>query len=42
MVLLLEDECDDIAGVGSLMVMVCPEAQDEKLYGRRTMKEGLY
>ena len=41
-VLLLEDERDDIAGVGSLMAMVCPEAHDGKSYGRRTMKEGLY
>ena len=42
MVLLLEDESDNITGVGSLMVMVRPKAQDGKLYGRRTMKEGLY
>ena len=41
-VLLLEDERDDIAGVGSLKVMVCPEAHDGKSHGRRTMKEGLY
>ena len=42
MVLLLEDEGDDITGVGSLMTMVCPEAHDGKSHGRRTMKEGLY
>ena len=30
MVFLLEDEGDDITGVGSLMVMVCPEAHDGK------------
>ena len=42
-VLLFEDERDDIAGVGSLMMMmVCPEAHDGKSHGRRTMKEGLY
>jgi len=41
-VLLLEDERDDIAGVGRLVMMVCPEAHDEKLYGRLTTKEGLY
>ena len=42
MVLLLEDEGDDIAGVGSLMAKVCPEDHDGKSYGQRTMKEGLY
>ena len=42
MVLLLEDERNDIAGVGSLVMMVRPEAHDGKIYGRRTMKEGLY
>jgi len=41
-VLLLEDERDDIAGVGRLVMMVRPEAHDEKLYGRLTTKEGLY
>ena len=41
-VLLFEDEGDDIAGVGSLVGMACPEAHGGKLYGRRTMKEGLY
>ena len=42
MVLLLEDECDDIAGVGRLVMMARPEAHDGKLYGRVTTKEGLY
>ena len=32
-VLLLEHERDDITGVGSLMVMVCPEAHDGKCMG---------
>ena len=41
-VFLLEDEGDDITGVGSLMTVVCPEAHDGKSHGRRTMKEGLY
>ena len=41
-VLLFEDERDDIAGVGRLVNMVCPEAHDGKSYGRRTTKEGLY
>ena len=42
MVLLFEDERDDIAGVGSLVMTVCSEARGGKMYGRRTMKEGLY
>ena len=42
MVLLLEYELDDIAGIGRLVKVVCPEAHDGKLYGRRTTKEGLY
>jgi len=41
-VLLLEDERDDLAGVGRLVMMVCPEAHDKKLYGGLTTKEGLY
>jgi len=41
-VLLLEDERDDIAGVGRLVMMVCPESHDKKLYGSLTTKEGLY
>jgi len=41
-VLLLEDERDDIARVGRLVMMVCPEVHDRKLYGRLTTKEGLY
>ena len=41
-VLLLEDERDDIAGVGRLVMMACPEAHDGKSYGPRTTKEGLY
>jgi hypothetical protein len=41
-VLLLEDEGDDITGVGSLVMMVRLEAHGGKLYGRRTMNEGLY
>ena len=41
-VLLLEDERDDIAGVGSLVMMAWSEAHDEKLYRRPTTKEGLY
>ena len=41
-VLLLEDECDDIARVGRLVMMVSPEVHDRKLYGRLTTKEGLY
>ena len=40
MVLLLEDERDDIAGVGSLMTMVCSEAQDGKLYGDLPRRKG--
>ena len=39
-VLLLEDERDDIAGVGSLMTMVCSEAQDGKLYGDLPRRKG--
>ena len=41
-VLLLEDERDDIAGVGGLVKEACPEAHEEKSCGRRTTKEGLY
>ena len=41
-VLLLEDERDDIAGVGRLVMMARPEAHDMKLYGSLTTKEGLY
>ena len=41
-VLLLEDERDDIAGVGSLVMKVCLEAHDGKLCGRRTTKGGSY
>ena len=41
-ILLLEDEIDNIAGVGSLMVMVCSGAHDGKLYVSPTTKEGLY
>ena len=41
-VLLLEHERDDIAGVGSLMMVVCSDVHDGKLYGGRTTKEGLY
>ena len=32
-VLLFEDECDDIAGVGRLVMMACLEAHDGKSYG---------
>ena len=41
-VLLLEDERDDIAGLGSLVMKVCLQAHDSKWCGRRTTKEGLY
>jgi len=41
-VLLLEDERDDIAGVGRLVMKACSEAHDRKLCGRLTTKEGLY
>ena len=41
-VLLLEDERDDIAGVGRLMMMARQEAHDGTFYGPRTTKEGLY
>ena len=40
-VLLLEDECDNIAGVGRLVIMARPEAHDGKLYESLTTKEGL-
>ena len=42
MVLLLEDEIDDIARVGRLVMVACLEAHDGKLYGPPTTKEGLY
>jgi len=41
-VLLLEDEQNDIAGVGCLVMKARPEAHDGKSYGPYTMKEGLY
>ena len=41
-ILLLEYERDDIAGVGSLVMEVCLEDRDGKLYGQRTTKEGSY
>jgi len=41
-VLLLEDERDNITGVGSLVMKACLEVHDGKSYGRRTTKEGLY
>ena len=41
-ILLLEDEIDNIAGVGRLVMMACPGAHDGKLYVSPTTKEGLY
>jgi hypothetical protein len=41
-VFLLEDERDDIAGAGSLIMVVCSEAHEGRSCGRRTTKEGLY
>ena len=41
-VLLLEDERDDIAGFGRLVMKACSEAHDGKLCGPPTTKEGLY
>ena len=41
-VLLLEDERDDIAGVGRLVMKARPEAHSGKVCGTRTTKEGLY
>jgi len=41
-VLLLEDERDDIAGLGSLVMKVCLQPHDSKWCVRPTTKEGLY
>jgi len=41
-VLLLEDERDDFADLGILVMKVCLEAHNRKSYWRPTTKEGLY